>query len=485
MWRVKFKPVLEAFLACACCVGQGGGLSAYADPAPPLQPDPISIDRASPSAMPHNPASTSDVYGEVLGAGAGGFDAGGPGPVLHLTGPSFGVAALGSLSNVDGISNGELLFAEQLVVYFSVDDLSIGMPGTHVAHQATRRQAAGDRFVVNGFTTLPVTATVFGMAGPAAIAGPVFPGPINLLSANQTRYNEIPTIPPTLFNPYTSGLPGVTDMDDMDALELTPFDLNGDFVSERPVYLSLDAASPDLTPLGAGGGDILASPPGGGPLAVFAPAPLIGLTGGDEIDALAVWDVDGNLQATPQLDFAVFSLAPGSPTLTQRGWSPADVLATGFAGVPYLYLPATALGVLPTDNIDGLDVEPFLNPGSIEIWDEIVEPWAEADFDEDGDVDAADLARWQVHYGLVGAAHMQGDATGDGFVNGSDFLAWQRQYGGVPVLANDAAIPEPSAGLLGLGGVLGASAVRRSISNRRSPARGSSRGLRAAELGGR
>ena len=45
------------------------------------------------------------------------------------------------------------------------------------------------------------------------------------------------------------------------------------------------------------------------------------------------------------------------------------------------------------------------------------------DFDVDGDVDAADLVKWQVGFGLTGsAAHTQGDADGDQDVDGGDFL---------------------------------------------------------------
>lgn len=71
---------------------------------------------------------------------------------------------------------------------------------------------------------------------------------------------------------------------------------------------------------------------------------------------------------------------------------------------------------------------------------------AEADFDEDGDVDDADLVAWQNGYGLGGAAeHWDGDANGDGDVDGRDFLTWQRQYtGSLDSLAAIHAVPEPS-----------------------------------------
>jgi hypothetical protein len=53
-----------------------------------------------------------------------------------------------------------------------------------------------------------------------------------------------------------------------------------------------------------------------------------------------------------------------------------------------------------------------------------------ADFDVDGDVDAADLVFWQTGYGLAeGAVRGDGDANNDGVVDGRDFLVWQRQVG--------------------------------------------------------
>ena len=69
-----------------------------------------------------------------------------------------------------------------------------------------------------------------------------------------------------------------------------------------------------------------------------------------------------------------------------------------------------------------------------------------ADFDEDGNVDAADLSNWSSNYGLNGpASHTDGDANGDLLVSGIDFLAWQRQLGsGLSLSSTIATVPEPS-----------------------------------------
>jgi hypothetical protein len=68
-----------------------------------------------------------------------------------------------------------------------------------------------------------------------------------------------------------------------------------------------------------------------------------------------------------------------------------------------------------------------------------------ADFDEDNDVDAADLAAWQSGFGMnEAAAHIHGDANYDQDVDGGDFLVWQRQLGAMTPAGTVAAVPEPA-----------------------------------------
>jgi pectate lyase len=70
-----------------------------------------------------------------------------------------------------------------------------------------------------------------------------------------------------------------------------------------------------------------------------------------------------------------------------------------------------------------------------------------ADFNGDGAVDEADLARWSENFGMpAGASRETGDADQDGDVDGSDFLVWQQHVGiGAPP---SAAVPEPAAAIL-------------------------------------
>ncbi len=80
-----------------------------------------------------------------------------------------------------------------------------------------------------------------------------------------------------------------------------------------------------------------------------------------------------------------------------------------------------------------------------------------ADFDEDGDVDADDLATWQASY----ASDAGGDTDADTDTDGADFLAWQGAYTGPAVVT---AVPEPTTlSLLGLAALAAVGAGRRRV----------------------
>jgi len=67
------------------------------------------------------------------------------------------------------------------------------------------------------------------------------------------------------------------------------------------------------------------------------------------------------------------------------------------------------------------------------------------DFDNDGDVDGADLNKWKGDFGNTGGS----DADSDGDSDGADYLTWQQNFGaGGPATPAAAAVPEPSGGVL-------------------------------------
>ncbi len=78
-----------------------------------------------------------------------------------------------------------------------------------------------------------------------------------------------------------------------------------------------------------------------------------------------------------------------------------------------------------------------------------------ADFDEDGDVDATDLATWQAAYG----SGVGGDTDSDSDSDGADFLAWQQGFTGAGITI--AAVPEPTSMCLVCFGGLAALNLRR------------------------
>lgn len=294
----------------------------------------VSIDRTSPSLGCPFPVSPAEVMSLV--APTGGCDAaGGIGPVLEVMPISFG---LGAMDNVDGLSANT--FTSPKLTYhliFSVDRASVGAAGTPVNNSAVNNQAAADLYR----TPLTGSSPAAAMAACAPVAIP----PPQALHRNQAAFNLIPTL--------AAGAFWAAPQDDVDGVEMDVLDFTGDNINDVPVYFSLDAASPALF---ASGADIYFSPAGGGPFFIFAFPPQMGLLAGDEIDSLVMWDRGIIGAPNPGVDMALFSLAPGSPSL--GGASAAAIFVTDFNFAFCLFTPANQLGLLVTDYVDGLDVMP-------------------------------------------------------------------------------------------------------------------------------
>jgi len=73
-------------------------------------------------------------------------------------------------------------------------------------------------------------------------------------------------------------------------------------------------------------------------------------------------------------------------------------------------------------------------------------PIADANFDQDNDVDGADFLTWQRGFG-VGTTFATGDADGNHVVDGDDLSIWENQFGGAPLSAFTV-VPEPAAVVL-------------------------------------
>lgn len=173
-----------------------------------------------------------------------------------------------------------------------------------------------------------------------------------------------------------------------------------DGIPERPVFFSLDPASPSIgTATQRNGGsiplftdandpdvsadDILVSglQPLGASFAygIYASGVInLGLQPGDILDALVLSDIGGvgtgpsglapNGILNPYMpgltlfDEALFSLAKGSPTLDSLMYKPGDVFYTKFNGSFSLYASHASLGLLATDELDALDIKPVPGP---------------------------------------------------------------------------------------------------------------------------
>lgn len=85
----------------------------------------------------------------------------------------------------------------------------------------------------------------------------------------------------------------------------------------------------------------------------------------------------------------------------------------------------------------------FLRDLNYNTIDWVTGPSLPADFDNDGDVDGADLLIWRNNYDV----DADGDADNDGDTDGRDFLVWQRSYTGA-MLTEIVGVPEPTTGVL-------------------------------------
>lgn len=298
----------------------------------------VSIDRASPSiggcGFPVNPARIFSLVPP-----GGGCDVGGAGPKAEVL---QGALGLNANDNVDGLS-ANTLTPETLTYYLvlSADRPSVGQAGTPFRGEAVNNQAASDLWRTN----LTGGSPAAGMAGGGCVPF-VIPTPPHSLHRNQTAFNLIQTAAPGI----AAGVP----LDNIDAVEMDVLDTDGNGIHDVDVYLSLDPASPNLLTSGA---DIYFAP-AGAPFGPFSVPAQVGLMPGDDIDSLVIWD-RGILGAPdPGVDFALFSLAPGSPTLVAFGLSPAMIFVTHFSGNFCPFVGPGQLGLVMADNVDGLDVMP-------------------------------------------------------------------------------------------------------------------------------
>ena len=295
--------------------------------------------------------------------------------------------------NIDGFSYNmnflrPVTAGNPLAVRFSVSRTTIGALMSIVNTEAMSSGAAGDVFW--SFAT-PGAGTTLG----------------------QWQWQDASVIGLTSLPPVESDVDGVEG-------------LNGGVVPPT-AYFSVDPVT--AAGLGVSPADILyqnAVGPGAPPPVVFANEAVLGLAPGDDIDALAVFDV-----LMPGVygvgDFAFVSLAPGSPTLAALAASPASIIEISVFAPPFVTLNFAQFGLLATDDINAItcyDIACCTMPG---------------DANHDGTCNVGD-AVYLVAYIFQGGnpppCPNEGDANGDGAINVGDAVYLVRfvfQNGPAPV----------------------------------------------------
>jgi len=164
-----------------------------------------------------------------------------------------------------------------------------------------------------------------------------------------------------------------------------------------------------------------------------------GLTPGtehDQLNSIDTVNLDGILD--------VFALDLGNSYVPTAG-DRFDIIESTSA-ISGTFFDENFPGLLGGRAVTWLPVDYVTDPNKVTLEIATVDFLA-GDFDENGMVDGADLAKWEAGFGMpAGATHMDGDADGDFDVDGADFLTWQRQFGlGVGQLAaGSSVVPEPT-----------------------------------------
>lgn len=271
------------------------------------------------------------------------FNPGGPPPPIIYAGTGAG----GTEVNAMSYGRAGTPQIQSSIFYFSVARNNTGAPNTAVNGEAFNASGqriydeAADVFVSSGNNTNSQL-----WDGDGAVANPATPG-----SGTAGALG--------LIEPYGPA-PGVNgdNVDSADIRYSAPGNIPG--LPGASILWSVNPTTAGAGPYaGMSSADIfIAAAANGysGRPGVHATAAQLGLAGTDDIDGLVYFE-DGQPGATNG-DTVLFSLAPGSPTLTTLGASAADVLVTSPGGGPSVFASAASLGLVAGDDIDGLDVVP-------------------------------------------------------------------------------------------------------------------------------
>jgi hypothetical protein len=85
------------------------------------------------------------------------------------------------------------------------------------------------------------------------------------------------------------------------------------------------------------------------------------------------------------------------------------------------------------------------------------------DYNEDGDVDAADYIVWRTTFGSSAEEFAGADGNGDGMVDAADYVIWRKNVANGSGRSSQNVVPEPAT-VVPIIGLLGAASMRRSPS---------------------
>ncbi len=407
--------------------------------APPTDPLPrpnYSFDLESPSVIAGFVAA-----GDVL---AYGF----PHPIVVIPAINLGLSYPNDDLDALSASNTSMVPTDPIVVLFTVDRFSAGgLPPNpefitgqvpyNVLDQAERGQVAGDQFM---------TTEKFNRSG--AITRNIGRPPIDNNVLVRNNFDEGGTSfsaePPSHARDHV----GRALQDHVDATARLVFRDETPGTEVVNVYFSVTSASPSLSSLSGldtpSGANIFYNPDplGGAQTTLYATCYELGLPPENDIDAMIVFDFDGNGHFDNG-DWVVFSLAPGSPylgTIPGTGQPAAGAyLFVATAGppphtAPALYALPIELGLgAMSDNITALDFFSCANTYDCALVYGIrAVPF---DWDDDGDADMVDFGAFTALMTGPGNCCPMGDSwifdsDRDEDVDLVDFAAFQRGFTG-------------------------------------------------------
>lgn len=284
------------------------------------------------------------------------------GPVPVGGGPGIGAGLPGD--DLDGYAPNSS--DDDFIICLAVDPATVGsgnpftlgsggpgLPQWNVFNQSQRRQHAGDAYLSSeaynrrrGLLPKPIS---MGLNN-------------NFLAINQAApyFANFGLQPPG--GPEVQ-FPAGTPADDVDGV--------GHLVDGKlpKLYFSLSRESPSLRPLGGvSGADLFFDPDAtrGGDEQLFASFDRLGLHAQDDIDGVAVFDLNGNGRFD-DLDQVLFSLTRESPSLKAFDASAADVFSiVAGSTTPIIFAKHNEMGLLFSDDVTSIDLIRLINNSAFE-----------------------------------------------------------------------------------------------------------------------